>query len=161
MLDQTSDVPMPTPTNFPTADILDSLPDEFRRHLYFTLGHYNDKVDKSYYYRALAIGVKDRVTKHWRTTRQRLAQSDTRKVHYFSLEFLLGRSLNNAIQNLGLDEDARRALHDFGLQLEEIEEAEPDAGLGNGGLGRLAACFLDSCANMELPVTGYGVRYEV
>ncbi len=87
-------------------------------------------------------------------------KSEERKVHYFSLEFLLGRSLNNAIQNLGLDEASRLALHQHGLELEEVEEAEPDAGLGNGGLGRLAACFLDSCANLELPVVGYGIRYE-
>lgn len=160
MLDQSSESSTPTLTEFPTDDILASLPDEFRRHLYYTLGHYNDRVDRDYYYRALAIAVRDRVTQHWRTTRHRFAQSENRKVHYFSLEFLLGRSLNNAIQNLGLDEDSRRALHDFSLKLEEIEECEPDAGLGNGGLGRLAACFLDSCANMELPVTGYGIRYE-
>lgn len=160
MLDQTSDVSMTNPNNIAIADILDDLPSELRRHLYFTLGHYNEKVGDHYYYQALAIAVRDRVTKHWRTTRKRFTQTKNRRVHYFSLEFLLGRSLNNAIQNLGLDEDARRALHEYGLKLEDIEEAEPDAGLGNGGLGRLAACFLDSCANLELPVAGYGIRYE-
>ncbi|WP_145173935.1 glycogen/starch/alpha-glucan phosphorylase [Rubripirellula lacrimiformis] len=144
----------------PIADILAPLPEELRRHLYFTLGHFTDKADDAYYYRALATAVRDRVTKHWGATRKRFAESNERRVHYFSLEFLLGRSLNNAIQNLGLDEDARLALHQYGLKLEEIEESEPDAGLGNGGLGRLAACFLDSCANLQLPVVGYGIRYE-
>lgn len=160
MLDQTSDISVTNPNNIPVADILDDLPSELRRHLYFTLGHYNEKVGDHYYYNALAIAVRDRVTRHWRTTRKRFTETKNRRVHYFSLEFLLGRSLNNAIQNLGLDEDARRALHEYGLKLEDIEEAEPDAGLGNGGLGRLAACFLDSCANLELPVAGYGIRYE-
>jgi starch phosphorylase len=77
-----------------------------------------------------------------------------------SLEFLIGRSLSNAIANLNLDENARQALHQFGIELEELAEQEHDAGLGNGGLGRLAACFLDSCANLQLPVVGYGLRYE-
>ncbi len=160
MLDQTTKGSRTNPTNIPIANILAPLPDELRRHLYFTLGHYNEKVDTNYYYKALSIAIRDRVTKHWRATRKRFSLSTDRKVHYFSLEFLLGRSLNNAILNLGLDEDARRALHEYGLMLEDVEEAEPDAGLGNGGLGRLAACFLDSCANLELPVAGYGIRYE-
>ncbi|TWU56521.1 Maltodextrin phosphorylase [Rubripirellula tenax] len=160
MLDQKPNATLATTDLTLTSDILAPLPDELRRHLYFTLGHDNSKAEPHYFYQALAIAVRDRVTKHWRTTRQRFAATEARRVHYFSLEFLLGRSLNNAIQNLGLDEDSRRALHEYGLKLEEIEDAEPDAGLGNGGLGRLAACFLDSCANLELPVVGYGIRYE-
>lgn len=162
MPDTTTTVPVADTQslNGSSGELLAPLPEELRRHLCYTLGHYNEKIDVDDYYRALAIAVRDRVTQHWRSTRKRLAQADCRRVHYFSLEFLLGRSLNNAIQNLGLDEDARQALHEYSLKLEEIEESEPDAGLGNGGLGRLAACFLDSCANLELPVTGYGIRYE-
>ena len=86
--------------------------------------------------------------------------SDNRRVYYLSLEFLIGRSFSNAIQNLELDDAARGVAHDYGVSLEELAEQEHDAGLGNGGLGRLAACFLDSCANLELPVVGYGIRYE-
>ncbi|TWU49623.1 glycogen/starch/alpha-glucan phosphorylase [Rubripirellula reticaptiva] len=160
MLDQKQESKLANSNNNLSSELLASLPEEIRRHLYFTLGHFSDKIDSHYYYQALANAIRDRVTTHWRTTRKRFAESTNRKVHYFSLEFLLGRSLNNAIQNLGLDEESRRALHAYGLKLEDIEEAEPDAGLGNGGLGRLAACFLDSCANLELPVVGYGIRYE-
>ncbi len=140
--------------------ILGPLPEELRRHLYYTLGHHDQEVGMSYYYRALAFAMRDRVSQHWLTTRERLASTTGRRVHYLSLEFLLGRSLNNAIQNLDLDESVRESLHDYSCKLEEVAEEEPDAGLGNGGLGRLAACFLDSCANLKLPVAGYGIRYE-
>ncbi len=141
-------------------DLLGPMPDELRRHLYYTLGHHDQNTQPVYHYRALANAVRDRVSQLWLTSREKFATADTRKVHYFSLEFLLGRSLNNAIQNLDLDKDVREALHGYGLKLEEIAEEELDAGLGNGGLGRLAACFLDSCANLKLPVAGYGIRYE-
>ena len=87
-------------------------------------------------------------------------QSEAKRGYYLSLEFLIGRSLSNAIQNLDWDETARKALHKYGTTLEEIVSSELDAGLGNGRLGRLAACFLDSCANLSLPVVGYGLRYE-
>ncbi len=143
-----------------STDLLAPLPEELRRHLYYTLGHHDDDVLPNYYYRALAIAVRDRITPQWWQTRQRFAKTDARRVHYFSLEFLLGRSLNNAVQNLDLDEPTRVALSAYSVRLEELAEQEPDAGLGNGGLGRLAACFLDSCANLKLPVVGYGIRYE-
>ncbi len=142
------------------GEILGPLQDELRRHLYYTLGHHDHNGSRSYYYRALALAVRDRVSECWRTTREQFAATEQRRVHYLSLEFLLGRSLNNAIQNLDLDDSVRSSLHQYGLQLEEVAEQEHDAGLGNGGLGRLAACFLDSCANLQLPVAGYGIRYE-
>ncbi|MCU0735395.1 MAG: glycogen/starch/alpha-glucan phosphorylase, partial [Methylotetracoccus sp.] len=85
---------------------------------------------------------------------------DCRQVYYLSMEFLLGRALGNAILNLDLDAPVSTALKHLGLELEELAECEPDAGLGNGGLGRLAACFMDSCASLQLPVMGYGLRYE-
>ncbi|HIM28610.1 MAG TPA: glycogen/starch/alpha-glucan phosphorylase [Planctomycetes bacterium] len=140
--------------------VLGPLHRELERHLGFTLGHCEDVADARYIYQALAIATRDRLIDHWRRTKARLAATDQRRVFYLSLEFLIGRSLGNAIQNLDLDESAREALHQYGIQLEELAEQEHDAGLGNGGLGRLAACFLDSCANLELPVTGYGIRYE-
>lgn len=140
--------------------ILGSLPHELRRHLLFTLGREDIDSDPNYCFRAAAIAVRDRISRDWRKTRERRDASDTRNVHYLSLEFLLGRSLNNAVQNMDLDEPMRNALHRFGVQLEEVIDEEHDAGLGNGGLGRLAACFLDSCANLQLPVAGYGIRYE-
>lgn len=141
-------------------DLLGKLPDEFHRHLYFTMGHQLNNAANGYLYFALAHAVRDRLTSRWRMTRQRLQDSTERRVHYFSLEFLLGRSLGNAILNLDLGGDVKETLTRFGLQWEELQEQELDAGLGNGGLGRLAACFLDSCATLRLPVTGYGIRYE-
>ncbi|MDA1165743.1 MAG: glycogen/starch/alpha-glucan phosphorylase [Planctomycetota bacterium] len=140
--------------------ILSGIDQEVIRHLTFTLGHQESTVDVSYLYRALAAAVRDQLIPDWLDTRDRLAASDDKKVYYLSLEFLIGRSLSNAVANLDLNEGVRHALHRFGVELEEVVEREHDAGLGNGGLGRLAACFLDSCANLQLPVVGYGLRYE-
>jgi glycogen phosphorylase len=139
---------------------LSDLETEIARHLSYTLGHTKSHANIRYLYRALAIAVRDRLIAHWQETQQRCDANAKRQVHYLSLEFLIGRSLSNAVYNLKLDGDAQAALHDFGTTLEEVAEQEHDAGLGNGGLGRLAACFLDSCANLELPVRGYGIRYE-
>lgn len=142
------------------------LPAEVKRHLTITLGH-SDQIQRSknesdqrYLYRALAIAVRDRLVPTWQKTWARMNESDDRKVYYLSLEFLIGRSLTNAVQNLDLNEDVHEALHNYGSELEQIADREHDAGLGNGGLGRLAACFLDSCSNLQLPVVGYGIRYE-
>jgi starch phosphorylase len=137
-----------------------SLDCEVHRHLHFTLGHNTTSAKLHYLYRALAIAIRDRLIASWNATEHRIANKAPRRVHYLSLEFLIGRSLCNAVYSLGLDETVAGALHDFGTNLEEAAELERDAGLGNGGLGRLAACFLDSCANLQLPVRGYGIRYE-
>ena len=133
---------------------------EVLRHLSYSLGHHDDDVDPTYLYRALAIAVRDRLIDNWSNTKSAMEATDQRRVYYLSLEFLIGRSLSNAIHNLELGDDSRDAIHHYGIGLEELAEQEHDAGLGNGGLGRLAACFLDSCANLELPVMGYGIRYE-
>lgn len=137
-----------------------TLKDDLARHYFYTLGR--DKVGqcKTNLYHALALTIKDRLIDGWRSSRNKVDSPKTRRVAYLSLEFLMGRSLNNAILNLDLDESVREALLAHATELEDVEEAEHDAGLGNGGLGRLAACFLDSCANLSLPVTGYGIRYE-
>ncbi|MGB7344212.1 MAG: glycogen/starch/alpha-glucan phosphorylase [Pirellulaceae bacterium] len=140
--------------------LLGPLPTELRRHLLYTLGQNEDDTSLHYSYQAAAIAVRDRISQPWLETREKFATTQERRVHYLSLEFLLGRSLNNAVQNLELDEPIREGLNQYALELEEVIEQEPDAGLGNGGLGRLAACFLDSCANLRLPVAGYGIRYE-
>lgn len=155
-------MPETLPSTAPTSrdEILGSIPNELLRHLRYTIGHHYEQVDPDMYYRAAALTIRDRITHHWLETRDRFAATDDRRVHYLSLEFLLGRSLSNATQNMGLDDELRDALHAHGLRLEEVADDEHDAGLGNGGLGRLAACFLDSCANLELPVAGYGIRYE-
>lgn len=113
-----------------------------------------------YLYQALAATVRDRLMANWRNSWQAFNQPGTRRACYMSLEFLMGRALGNHVLNLGIREPAAEAMMDLSLNLEEIEEEELDAGLGNGGLGRLAACFMDSCATLNLPVVGYGIRYE-
>lgn len=137
-----------------------TLHDDLTRHFYYTLGR--DRVGKShlYLYNALALTIRDRLIARCRQTRQSLINKPTKQVAYLSLEFLMGRALGNAVLNLELDESVKKALEHYSSTLEEVSDAEHDAGLGNGGLGRLAACFLDSCASLALPVTGYGIRYE-
>ncbi len=134
--------------------------EDLNRHFSFTLGR--DEVGEShrYLYNALALTVRDRLVERWRSTRERYRAEQPKRINYLSLEFLMGRALTNAVINLDLQESVRAALKDYGCSLEEVVEEEHDAGLGNGGLGRLAACFLDSCASLQLPVTGYGIRYE-
>lgn len=155
-----TDKRLPDPLSGDAASCLASIECEVQRHLNFTLGHHDQHIDPWYLYRALAIAVRDRLIPHWKDTHRAISRSAGKRVYYLSLEFLVGRSLTNAILNLDLEDDVRNALHSFGMTLEETAELEHDAGLGNGGLGRLAACFLDSCANLQLPVVGYGIRYE-
>lgn len=111
-------------------------------------------------YEALAHSVRDILSQRWVRTEQTYDQANPKRVYYLSMEFLIGRSLVNNVTNLLLDEVALRAVQQKQINLFEVLEQEPDAGLGNGGLGRLAACFLDSMATMQLPAMGYGLRYE-
>lgn len=113
-----------------------------------------------YLYSSLAITLRDRLFERMKHTKHTYAESKCKQAYYLSMEFLMGRAMGNAALNLGLDEVSTKAMHDLGLNFEELTELEHDAGLGNGGLGRLAACFIDSCATLQLPVTGYGIRYE-
>ena len=133
---------------------------DIRRHFHFTLGRNQHAKSRQYSYAALALTVRDRLMEQWKNTDYSYREADCRQAYYLSMEFLLGRALGNAILNLGLDAPLHTALHHLGLALEELAESEADAGLGNGGLGRLAACFIDSCATLQLPVMGYGLRYE-
>lgn len=133
---------------------------DLHRHFNFTLGHFDTDETDGEMLNALALTVRDRVMERWRLSIEDEKNNAKKKVFYLSLEFLLGRSLTNTVLNLDLDEAVRTALKDFGCAYEDIESEEKDAGLGNGGLGRLAACFMDSCASLNLPVTGYGIRYE-
>src|ERR1700745_4331264 len=109
---------------------------------------------------AFAYSVRDVLAQRWVKTKTTYERQNAKRIYYLSMEFLLGRSLANNISNLLLDPMAQRAIKEKGLDWLELIEQEPDAGLGNGGLGRLAACFLDSMATMQLPATGYGLRYE-
>lgn len=138
----------------------DTLSEDLKRHYVLTLGRDDQQDSHFYLYRALALTVRDRLVARWRETRSRYRHEKRKTINYLSLEFLMGRSLNNALLNLDLEAPVRQALRDWACQLEEVEQEELDAGLGNGGLGRLAACFLDSCASLGLPVIGYGIRYQ-
>ena len=108
---------------------------------------------------ASILTARDPVIDQWMCSTRALHAAGAKRVYYLSLEFLIGRLLRDALSNLGLSEEARAALAAYGIDLDEIEELEPDAALGNGGLGRLAACFMESLASLDLPATGYGIRY--
>ncbi|MET0008345.1 MAG: glycogen/starch/alpha-glucan phosphorylase [Candidatus Thiodiazotropha sp. 6PLUC9] len=133
---------------------------DFRRYFAHTLGRDDHCTSSHYPYKALALAMRDRLIERWKLTRSNYEESDCKRTFYLSLEFLMGRALSNAILNLNICDDVDKAFIDLGINLDHIRESEPDAGLGNGGLGRLAACFLDSCATLQLPVRGYGLRYE-
>ena len=124
------------------------------------LGRRTFRTHEHFLYQALVHATRDRLTERWIETRTNLERSQGKRACYLSLEFLMGRLLRNALLSLGITEQADEALHRLGVELEDVHEQEHDAGLGNGGLGRLAACFLDSCATLALPVTGYGIRYR-
>ncbi len=111
-------------------------------------------------FEAVAHSIRDVLAQRWVLTRTTYNKANPKRVYYLSMEFLLGRSLTNNITNLLLSPLVQYAAKEIGLDWLKLIEEEPDAGLGNGGLGRLAACFLDSMATMALPATGYGLRYE-
>src|SRR5216117_4410840 len=111
-------------------------------------------------FEAMARSVRDILSQRWIETENTYARENPKRVYYLSMEFLIGRSLANNVTNLLLDPIAKRAVKEKNLNWLALLEQEPDAGLGNGGLGRLAACFLDSMATMQLPAIGYGLRYE-
>lgn len=138
----------------------ESFTTDLYRHLHLTLGRDEGKESTQYLYTAAALTVRDRLVERWRESRSRRRLEQPKRVAYLSLEYLMGRALNNAVLNLDMGEQLQAALMELGVSLEHVAEAERDAGLGNGGLGRLAACFLDSCATLGLPVTGYGLLYD-
>ena len=109
---------------------------------------------------ATSIAVRDRLVERWISTQQRYHNENCKRVYYFSLEFLIGRLLGNNLMNLGLWKETEAALKEVGLDLGQVRDCESDAGLGNAGLGRLAACYLDSMATLGIPAHGYGIRYE-
>jgi starch phosphorylase len=132
---------------------------DFERYQFYHLGRFQG-CPPVYTYQALAWTLRARLMSDWMNTYMARDQPGKRRAYYLSLEFLIGRALSNHVLNLGLDEVSRETLHGFGQTLEVVAEEETDAGLGNGGLGRLAACFMDSCATLNLPVMGYGIHYE-
>lgn len=129
-------------------------------HLYYTIGKDKYTATKRDLFFALAHAVRDQLIGRWIDTQQQYYDADAKRVYYLSMEFLIGRTLENSLINLGILDNCRKAVHDFGADLDQLFEMEYDAGLGNGGLGRLAACFLDSMATLGIPGYGYGLRYE-
>lgn len=131
----------------------------FVRHAEYTLAQVRTSLTQQGAYQALSLSVRDRLIERWKDTQLYFQDKGCKRVAYMSMEFLLGRSLQNAIINLGLEDNYSQAMMNLGIVLEDLYDEEKDAGLGNGGLGRLAACFLDSLATGDLPGWGYGIRY--
>ncbi len=134
--------------------------DDVQRHIISSLGSDPARKLPNNYYLGLALAVRDRLAMHWLATQRAYYDQEAKRVYYLSLEYLPGKSLMNSLICLGLEDEAREALTTLGLDLEELAEVEWDAGLGNGGLGRLASCYLDSMATLGLPGYGYGIRYD-
>ena len=129
-------------------------------HLIFIQGKDPLETSKRDWFHALAYVVRDMLTAQWLESMRSYYLNDAKRVYYLSMEFLMGRTLSNAIANLEASHEFKTALENVGLSMEVIAEYEAEAGLGNGGLGRLAACFLDSLASLDMPGFGYGIRYE-
>ncbi|MFH0975694.1 MAG: glycogen/starch/alpha-glucan phosphorylase [Spirochaetota bacterium] len=141
-------------------DNISSIRDSFANHLEYSLAKDQFSATKHDCYKSLAYVMRDRLVRRWIETQQAYYNYDSKRVYYLSLEFLMGRALGNSMINTGLYEKASHAFAGMEYSLEELRDAEWDAGLGNGGLGRLAACFLDSMATLQLPAYGYGIRYD-
>lgn len=138
----------------------ESLKKDIQRHLRHTLA--KDEYSSTDWdnYRSLVLTVLDRLHDRWIDTQQGYYNSDVKRVYYISMEYLIGRLLDSTLINLGILDETKTAMEDLGLDYDKIRESEWDAGLGNGGLGRLAACFLDSMATLGIPGYGYGIRYD-
>src|SRR5665213_4579059 len=128
--------------------------------LTYELGKTADNASDTDWYHATALAIRDRIVDAWMKSRAEAENKKKKRVYYLSIEFLIGRLLLDTMTNLRLVEPARRALASMGVDLDRLRGGEPDAALGNGGLGRLAACFMDSLAALEIPAYGYGIRYE-
>jgi starch phosphorylase len=131
-----------------------------KHHLLTIQGRDPERAGANDMYRALVQTMRDLLVEKWIKTQKEYYDKHQKRVYYLSLEFLVGRSLGNSAINLGLLDEVSQAVHELGYELEELRDNEEDAALGNGGLGRLASCFLDSIATLKIPAYGYGIRYE-
>lgn len=143
-----------------TGTSIETLRRAFMDNLFFIQGRFPEVATKNDYYLALAYTVRDRLLLRWLNSAKTYRDQESRTVCYLSAEFLLGPHLGNNLVNLGLYEAVEEAVRQTGLNLEELLNQEEEPGLGNGGLGRLAACYMDSLATLEIPAIGYGIRYE-
>jgi starch phosphorylase len=142
-----------------TNDV-DSIQRQIVSHIEFSLGRHRFNLTPASAYLATALATRDRLIEFWNDTDGNFTDRGVKRAYYLSIEFLMGRSLQNALINLELSDEFSAALRGLGFDLEELYGNERDAALGNGGLGRLAACFLDSMASLNLPCWGYGLRYK-
>ncbi|MDX9799823.1 MAG: glycogen/starch/alpha-glucan phosphorylase [Spirochaetia bacterium] len=138
----------------------DAIAAGFEEHLKYSLAMDPNTTAKYDRYYALVFTIRDRLIERWLKTKKAHGEDTGRKLYYFSIEYLMGRAIGNNIINLGIQEQLKEAMKRLGVPLQEIRELEHDKGLGNGGLGRLAACFLDSLATLDYAAIGYGLRYE-
>jgi starch phosphorylase len=141
-------------------DSVSEIEESICRHARYSLGKAWNDLSSRELFSAVALSVRDRLVDRMLETEERYRRDDPKRINYLSIEFLIGQSLGNHLHNLGIRDLYRKALNKFGADLEAIEECEEDAALGNGGLGRLAACFLDSFATLGIPACGYGINYE-
>ena len=162
---QPFDLRLPTPGchNDPERAGLDakSVFDGMTEHLFFTLGKLAPTASRHDLYMALSYAVRDRLMMRYLATTEAMRAHPQKSVAYLSAEFLIGPQLNSNLLNLGIQREAEEALKNFGIDsLQQILDVEEEPGLGNGGLGRLAACYMESLASLKIPATGYGIRYE-
>lgn len=143
-----------------TALEKDALQQAFLDNLFYIQGKFPTLATQNDYYMSLAYMVRDRLLHRWISTAAEYTAKGSRTVAYLSAEFLMGPHLGNNLINLGIYDEVKHALEELGLDFDELQRQEEEPGLGNGGLGRLAACFLDSMATLEIPSLGYGIRYE-
>ena len=139
---------------------VDGLKDDFVWHLRYSLVKGDGRATERDQYTAFANAVRDRIVERWINTQEVYIRENTKRVYYLSLEFLMGRLLGNNVINLKADQLCRDALREYGIDWNDLRDYETDAGLGNGGLGRLAACYLDSMSTLDLAGMGYGLRYD-
>jgi len=139
---------------------VESFRQDITEHLRYTLAKDQFSTTQWDNYKSVVLSVMDRLHDRWLNTQQSYYDNGTKRVYYISMEYLIGRLLDNMLVNLGLQDVAAEAMEEVGLDYDKVREAEWDAGLGNGGLGRLAACFLDSMATLGIPAMGYGIRYD-
>jgi len=149
----------PSTNEFQGMDV-DSLMKSFVNHLEYSLAKDEFSATRHDCYSSIALATRDRLIERWTETQQAYHRTNAKRVYYLSLEYLMGRTLGNSLINLGIRDNAFEAMKQLGYDLEDLQEKEWDAGLGNGGLGRLASCFMDSMATLALPAAGYGLRYE-
>ena len=148
----------PPDTGDEAPELVQELRNSFEHHLRRTLAkdRYTATTRDRYY--AFALAVRDRLIERWIATQQTHHNRQVKRIYYLSLEFLIGRLLEHNVANLRLEDTCRQAMADVGLKWDDLVEQEVDAGLGNGGLGRLAACFIESLATLDFPSVAYGLR---